>query len=289
MLRTRPVPPEIAELIAIANKLPRARGASHDRVVNSHVHEIDDEALRYFLGRAIEQLPTELEVFVKPDDGLLENSAEGWKNILGPVLFGCAIGASDGLLCPEPLTVRELESRRGLEARGLISFPHQGKAFFGAGELKAMHQRYLFLFAVREILHAASRAHVSLDEARHRLLLYQSYSNPSSALSQVESLRGRFEINKSGKNKTHKLGYAKPATIWILEEIEAERIRECEVCERLFWAGRLDQSACRPQCSNVLRARRWREKYDPKHRVRQQKAVGASRVKPTAKKRRKAI
>lgn len=43
--------------------------------------------------------------------------------------------------------------------------------------------------------------------------------------------------------------------------VEATRIRECEVCHRIFWAGRLNQFCCSRACAHVLRNRRYRERY----------------------------
>lgn len=290
-LRTRPVPAEIAELLSIVNKLPRIPHNSHHLVLNSRVLKVDERGVLFFLEQIIESLPIELRVFVKPVDGLLEKGAEGWKKSLGPFLFDCALGASGGLLHPEPLTARELEEQKALEAGGQISFPHEGKPFFGLGEVEAIRQRYLFLFALRRLLQAISGAHKSLGEARqrlHSLHLQPGYSAPSPPLAQVEVLRGRFDIGKRDyKNKTHKLGYAKPQITWVLEKIEVERIRQCPVCEKLFWAGRLDQSACRPRCSNVLRAKTWREKYGSKYQQRRRSAAGVSKSKTKTKTSRK--
>jgi hypothetical protein len=299
-LRTRPVPPEIAELLSIANKLPRTPDASHDHIVNPvlwsrslaspsvpiHVTtspSVDNAAQRYFLDRAIELLPAELRVFVKPEDRLLEHGAEGWSRALGPLLFECALGASGGLFHAEPISASELEKRQALEATGQISFADKGKPFFGLGEVEAMRQRYLFLFAVRTLLEATSRAHVSFDEAQHRLDqidLQPGFSWPSPPLAQVEVFRGRFDIGqKDRKTRTHRLGYAKPKITWVLEKIEVERIRVCPVCARLFWAGRLDQSACRSQCSNVLRAKKWREKHSSNKKRHRAASTGKAKVK----------
>ena len=43
--------------------------------------------------------------------------------------------------------------------------------------------------------------------------------------------------------------------------VEAARIRECPICGKIFWAGRIDKPACKPPCVGVLRTRRHRERY----------------------------
>lgn len=252
-LRTRPVPEEVAELLSIANRLPRELGFSHDQIINAKINGFDDETLRYVLDRALEKLPADLAVFVRPGDDLLDRFAEGWQKALGRFRFQCAVIVSGGLLFPTTDTNGEVAD---------------GTPFFGLGEVEAMKQRYLFIFAVREIFRAASEAHTSLDDARRRLRLWQG-SMPPSALGQVTALRGRLEIASRSHpktNDTHRLVYAQPAIAWVFEKIEAERIRECPVCEKLFWAGRLNQSACGPRCSNVQRARNWRKSYLTKYK-----------------------
>ncbi len=50
--------------------------------------------------------------------------------------------------------------------------------------------------------------------------------------------------------------------------VEGRRIRDCEVCKRIFWAGRLDKRCCSDRCGNNLRTRIWRENYQTKYKIR---------------------
>jgi hypothetical protein len=50
----------------------------------------------------------------------------------------------------------------------------------------------------------------------------------------------------------------------MLKGAEAERIRRCSECKRIFWAGRVDKFACTRQCVTQRRVRLWRERY-PNH------------------------
>lgn len=45
------------------------------------------------------------------------------------------------------------------------------------------------------------------------------------------------------------------------DDIEAARIRECEACDRIFWAGRITQKGCSARCGSIIRKRRYRERY----------------------------
>lgn len=46
-----------------------------------------------------------------------------------------------------------------------------------------------------------------------------------------------------------------------LAGVEAARIKRCEVCEHVFWAGRMTQKGCSARCGDILRKRRYRERY----------------------------
>jgi hypothetical protein len=46
------------------------------------------------------------------------------------------------------------------------------------------------------------------------------------------------------------------------QDIEAARIRECPVCSKIFWAGRITQICCTPKCGNTFRVQRHRYRTD---------------------------
>ncbi|MBI3895099.1 MAG: hypothetical protein HY313_04130 [Acidobacteria bacterium] len=58
-----------------------------------------------------------------------------------------------------------------------------------------------------------------------------------------------------------RIEFQKNPTFSVLEGVEADRIRECLVCDKIFWAGRKDKKCCSPRCLKVWHTRRWREKY----------------------------
>lgn len=65
----------------------------------------------------------------------------------------------------------------------------------------------------------------------------------------------RTEIDQEGRIRFVKDWFGEVA-----EGEEAARIRECAVCERVFWAGRIDQSCCNPRCADILRKRNKRKR-----------------------------
>jgi hypothetical protein len=53
-------------------------------------------------------------------------------------------------------------------------------------------------------------------------------------------------------------------TGWLIEALkdvkDAARIRQCEICQRIFWAGRSDQQCCSPECSRARRNRTYQRR-----------------------------
>jgi len=65
-----------------------------------------------------------------------------------------------------------------------------------------------------------------------------------------------IEINEQGLIEIQKDSFTEA-----VEGVEAARIRECEACSRIFWAGRIDQRGCSLRCNDILRKRRYRARY----------------------------
>lgn len=52
-----------------------------------------------------------------------------------------------------------------------------------------------------------------------------------------------------------------------LDGVDATRIRECQACKHIFWAGRRDMQGCSAKCSHVLRTAKWRDKMTEEQRI----------------------
>jgi hypothetical protein len=98
------------------------------------------------------------------------------------------------------------------------------------------------------------------DIARHAKS--HSYYISSLPKTRLSLSHGSISIDSHGR-----LNYSPPPFIKAIEGVEAARIRECEVCDQLFWAGRLDQKTCTTKCAKVLRTRRWRQNYQTKYKL----------------------
>jgi hypothetical protein len=270
-LRTRQAPKAIEELLAIANKLPRkpsqreVERASqdfpntkkpshtlsdmhiHDNIVNAHKYGYSEQWTRLFLEEAVKRLPGELQAFVTQDLEIKQGE--------------------DGTFYQPPLDERWQQDGPHLwDYANLVHLP-----FHLGSQVESMRQRYLFLFAVRDILRCIARPDVvdsdtqaawatagvppvMSDPQRWLEVAWRSLMHPARLHNKVDSLRSQIYIRREKTREgTHKFGVYKPLFFRVLEEVEVERIRECPICEKLFWAGRLDQAACSPRCSNVDR------------------------------------
>ncbi len=49
-------------------------------------------------------------------------------------------------------------------------------------------------------------------------------------------------------------------------DVEASRIRECAICNRIFWAKKSGSKACSNKCANALRVRLYRERYQERYK-----------------------
>lgn len=45
------------------------------------------------------------------------------------------------------------------------------------------------------------------------------------------------------------------------DNIDVTRIRRCDNCERIYWAGRRDQLCCMPACNHARHSRLTRQRY----------------------------
>lgn len=46
-----------------------------------------------------------------------------------------------------------------------------------------------------------------------------------------------------------------------IEGAEIDYLRYCEMCRKIFYAGRKNQPCCTPKCAKAQRQKRWRQKY----------------------------
>lgn len=46
-----------------------------------------------------------------------------------------------------------------------------------------------------------------------------------------------------------------------IEQAEIDYLRYCEMCRKIFYAGRKNQPCCTPKCAKAQRQKRWRQKY----------------------------
>ena len=119
-------------------------------------------------------------------------------------------------------------------------------------------------------------------ESREKLRLISRLAN-------VENSQGGFFLAVQLKSSAEiliddrgELYIAKDRFASAIDGVEAKRIRECAVCYRIFWAGRIDQPSCSTACAHALRNRRYRARYKD-YLIRQtlkEKSLTATDAKP---------
>lgn len=67
-------------------------------------------------------------------------------------------------------------------------------------------------------------------------------------------------------NKKRELEFVSIPGFPAIEQNDCLRIRQCPRCGKIFFAGRLHQSACPEPCAHILRTLRWREAYNAKYK-----------------------
>jgi hypothetical protein len=116
-------------------------------------------------------------------------------------------------------------------------------------------KRYNFVRDAREALQQI--VHLSSLSAEQRGV--ESWFNPLLLSSYLP--RAPIHINEEGI-----ITVKKDAFLEAIDEVEVARIRECQNknCGRLFWAGRINQPCCSPECAHAYRNQRYRARYrDP--------------------------
>jgi hypothetical protein len=71
-------------------------------------------------------------------------------------------------------------------------------------------------------------------------------------------LESHLDVDAEGKLRLH----AHPI-LEALEDVEAARIRRCPICDKIYWAERIDQPACSKVCNNTRRSRIHRGTLQP--------------------------
>lgn len=65
----------------------------------------------------------------------------------------------------------------------------------------------------------------------------------------------------------------------IIDGVNLERIRSCEICQRIFWAKRIESQTCSKKCLNALGARKHRQKGGLEKNISNEKSKDSSKRK----------
>lgn len=114
-----------------------------------------------------------------------------------------------------------------------------------------VRQRLIFILAAQELLSFLTTPNTQKQHS----WLYSRISHLS------EFTGSNFYIDSEGK-----FSIGTPVLYSYFIGIKVNRICECQVCNRYFWAGRKDMSCCSAQCANSNRARKFRDRYPEKYK-----------------------
>lgn len=82
--------------------------------------------------------------------------------------------------------------------------------------------------------------------------------NGETSTESVCLIPARINIDRNGIGRADR-----NRLIEALDEQDLSRIRECEACGRIFWAGRHDQKGCSSEsCKRKIRKKKWKQKRD---------------------------
>lgn len=153
--------------------------------------------------------------------------------------------------------VEEIMTDLGKRMGNLVTFILV-QAFAHVGKLP--ESSYLDEILSPDVVRAFVGGYVNIKSDRDNLIKFAQALNEIRKGKREKSNLERFEmiavpfISEDNKVEIE----SNTAFFNAIKGIEADRLRICEVCSRIFWAKRRDAETCSPNCLNVLRQRRFR-------------------------------
>jgi hypothetical protein len=137
--------------------------------------------------------------------------------------------------------------------RVIQNLPDQVREFIGPVDEKPLEEiaeRYSSYITARKVLVAIAR-----NNAKPR-----QFSMPPEA----KGIEITVSLTTDAKGR---ILFSTKELLAALTKVEMSRIRQCPICKRIFWAGRIDQKCCNSQCAHAQRSRRWREQYVDRYKL----------------------
>lgn len=139
--------------------------------------------------------------------------------------------------------------------------------YASGGTMAAALVRYNLLINVRKILEEIARLNESSyrDRDEDYEQARATRSNRDKFIADRWVPRGVLSTTLSGSNMFFcindqgKIAFTLDKLLDGILGADAERIRKCPICNRIFWAGRIDKKGCSNQCANSIRVHRSRK------------------------------
>lgn len=228
-----PIPKGLVVALRIANAIPvERRVISRDKLIGANWSN-----LRWL----IKTLTIDLQLFCLQEGIDIDGQTYFFSDELALRMSGASaadLQVATNLLLPQK---GEAEVKRLVEAgfarMDEISEEHP---FSSVLWIRQVRERVLLAFAVRQLVHCM--AHPRELQTADSTSLYDG-SSWSSAYFQIREGKVKFQQS---------------VLISLLEGVEVARVRECPVCFKYFWAGRINMRCCSTAHAGVLRMREYR-------------------------------
>ncbi len=235
-------PEELANLIGIANMVPSNLdlpdlAAKYSAYLSGNADTEEDIKNGRELWKDIMALPKEASVAAYMGLHALVEVCKGAKHSaqLPAATLRRTLGVSSGIA--KTMTVRPLKPGVESPLEFLDSLVAEGETKRYLEAMAHMVDAYSFIRETRNNLRKIAKLRNRFDRAHKDVALWRS---PMAIPAEVSiDMHGMISVTISP------LGRA-------LEGVDSDRIRECESCDAIYWAGRLDARTCSTKCTNLL-------------------------------------
>jgi hypothetical protein len=102
----------------------------------------------------------------------------------------------------------------------------------------------------------------TLEELTSRVDKATTKEETLRAIGDVQRRQGELQLEASQLLNQIRTRNLLLNVIELAKQGEIDYLRQCAICETIFFAGRKDQRGCSPSCLTKLRKRRWKRNYD---------------------------
>lgn len=205
---------------------------------------LNEYSVRAELSKIVQSLPPELQKYIRLGD-------------MEEIKFYCEDVAIEELRKIDFTNIESVD-------RSFEKLHEEGDGFWYFSSEKGSDPRFTNVFLARgrliELLAAQELLYAFASEKPQKNLLFHAR-----LYRRIEeySIAAGLYIDSDGRIKT-----SLPKLFKDLENLDATRIRKCQICLKIFWADHGRMKFCSEKCGTTARVRTWREKgYPEKYKL----------------------